>query len=305
MYATTYDIRYTGTAAQTGSMSPMQGQVYHTGTGSTSGSYAMFFAMYQATNASALNFMGASTAAYIVDQKNGTVQNYYGYFDTGIDTEDGRTINAYNFYGSAHQVDATAAKGKIKNAYGLYLIKQTVGNTTNTGIRLYGDGIGADIRFGTNGNSRIYASGTKLILNATGGGAGVLVYNRTGYGNITARKYITASNVPKIDGKLATDTFRKVPIWTDGKGNINYTAVYAAVQQTVTDFDRPVVERVCETIDTIDPIDKSAARHTNCRDETTYPYTKRMNGLDLEMRVAELEKFAYESTLRVDALERG
>lgn len=138
-----FDVRHTGTTKQTGALMAVGGQIYHTGTGGTTNSYAMFFQLYQDANSTADYFDGARTSALILDGRNGSVLTYAGFRDTGIDTEDGNTSSAYNFYGGAHQKDT----GTLRNAYGIYLEKQSAGTT---------------------GNYQIYSAGGNVIL--AGGG---------------------------------------------------------------------------------------------------------------------------------------
>jgi hypothetical protein len=161
MLGSIYDMRYTGTASQTGSIEAINGQIYHTGTGNTANSYAMFFDLYKATHANVTAFYGAYTRGTSVVGYNGSIFTYYGHYDAGLahNSKDNST-DAFNFYGSAHS-------GNISNAYGLYLAKQTAGLVSNQGIYLAGDYQGSDIVFGTHKDASVFWNDTNSSLQIT------------------------------------------------------------------------------------------------------------------------------------------
>lgn len=179
MYALNFDARYTGTQAQTGTITGVYGQIYHTGTGSTSTSTGLAARLYlaQDTGTTASSFIGVNTGGYIVNAKTGAVTSYFGVKDEGMDAEDGAVTSAYNFYGTAHQKDA----GSLTNARGIWLEKQAAGGTQNIGIVLDGDSTMADIAnsgagivFGDGQDAGIGYDGTDLVINTAIVGSGVL-----------------------------------------------------------------------------------------------------------------------------------
>jgi hypothetical protein len=154
--------------------------------------------------------------------------------------------------------------------------------------------------FGTGKDATIYYDGTNLRINPKAVGTGVVYVD----GNVSATGFITRSIVADVnDGKSALSDLDNIESWLkpDGKGKkeIDYNSHYAGVSYQVTDFSKPVIVKK--------DVNECDAEAKNCKikkvEETTYPYTKTEQGLNLETRVAEMEKMIWELNEKNEALE--
>jgi hypothetical protein len=109
-------------------------------------------------------------------------------------------------------------------------------------------------------------------------------------GTVYADGYVTKSKVADInDGKIALDNLNNIDIWIDKDGNIDYKKHYAYFPYTskvltgyenVTKKDGEIIERPIYEI-------------------------KEMEGLSLEVRIAEMEKMIYELNEKIKKLENA
>lgn len=127
-------------------------------------------------------------------------------------------------------------------------------------------------------------------------------------GNMTATGFITASNVAKDDGTSAFEQVENFKNWTKEDDSIDYEEHYAH-----TTYDKPVidhyenkteVQEVCRIEKAVLGLgkDKEICKEEEITTQIPIYKMEKTDGLDMEKRVAEMEKMIYELKLENEAL---
>ncbi len=189
-----FDTRYTGSGTQTGVLAGVLGQIFHTGTGDTGTSRGVDVQMILSTNAIAAVFDAISVKGSIANTKTGTIGQYAGFRDLGVDAEDGTVTTAYNFLGENHIKDS----GSIGTAYGMRLKQQTNGNTnwqifSSEGNMYMGNDNSLTMWGGNSRDLRISSDGTFGVIDVLNG---LIVTNDVFIdGDLNVTGNITSANV--------------------------------------------------------------------------------------------------------------
>jgi hypothetical protein len=146
--------------------------------------------------------------------------------------------------------------------------------------------------FGAGDDASITYDGTNMIFNSSEVGSGLAYFSN----NISATGFITRTDVfDKSKSVSALDYIKDADDYLTTDGKVNHSAFeYSAVSYNVTDFSKPIVtEKQTENCEADEKTGEEVCEIVNYN-ETTYPYKKVEEGVDLVKEASLLKQATFE-----------